>query len=54
MSEPEPMADEKHENDEDESSPGPNLKLIYALIGLALVIAIGVAALIVRPFYMRR
>ena len=40
--------------DDHEPSPGPNLTLIYSLIGLALVIAIGVAALIVLPFYLRR
>jgi len=44
MSEPGP-ADDKQ---------GPNLKAIYALIGLALMLAIGVAALIVLPFYLRR
>lgn len=37
----------------DEPDPGPNLTLIYSLIGLALAVAIGLAALIVRPFYLR-
>jgi hypothetical protein len=32
---------------------GPNLILLYSLIGLALAAAIGLAALIVRPFYLR-
>jgi hypothetical protein len=36
-----------------ESDSGPNLTLIYSLIGLALAVAIGLAALIVRPFYLR-
>jgi len=39
--------------DHDESG-GPNLKIIYGLIVLALVAAIAVAALIVFPFYVRR
>jgi hypothetical protein len=39
---------------DDQSSDGPNLILIYSLIALALVAAIGIAALIVRPFYLRR
>lgn len=40
--------------DAEDRSQGPNLKLIYSLIGLALVIAMGLAALIVLPFYLRR
>jgi hypothetical protein len=36
-----------------EPDSGPNLTLIYSLIGLALAVAIGLAALIVRPFYLR-
>jgi hypothetical protein len=39
--------------DQDETG-GPNLKIIYGLIVLALVAAIAVAALIVFPFYVRR
>jgi hypothetical protein len=39
---------------DDEPSPGPNLTLIYGLIGLALVAAIGLAVMIVLPFYQRR
>ena len=35
-------------------SGGPNLALIYTLIVLALVAAIGLAMLIVLPFYQRR
>ena len=33
---------------------GPNLKLIYSLIALALAAAIGIAVMIVLPFYQRR
>jgi hypothetical protein len=38
----------------DEQSSGLNLKLIYGLIVAALLAAIGVAALVVLPFYQRR
>jgi hypothetical protein len=38
----------------DEPATGPNLTLLYSLIALALAAAIGLAALIVRPFYLRR
>jgi hypothetical protein len=37
----------------DEPSKGPNLTLIYSLLGAALLIAMGLAALIVLPFYRR-
>lgn len=33
---------------------GPNLTLIYSLIVVAILVAIGVAAMIVLPFYHRR
>ena len=39
---------------DDERGSGPNLKLIYGLIVAALVVAIGIAALVVLPFYQRR
>jgi len=35
-------------------SQGPNLKLLYSLIALALVAAIAIAAVIVLPFYRSR
>jgi hypothetical protein len=44
---PEPESD-------DEPSTGPNLTLIYSLIALALVAAIGLAMMIVYPFHHRR
>jgi hypothetical protein len=37
-----------------EPSQGPNLVLLYSLIALALAVAIGLAGLIVMPFYQRR
>jgi hypothetical protein len=40
--------------DPDEPSPGPSLTLLYSLIGLALIAAIGFALLIVAPFHHRR
>jgi hypothetical protein len=39
---------------EDEAAQGPNLVLLYSLIALALAVAIGLAWLIVLPFYQRR
>lgn len=44
----------KEESPGDEPSQGPNLVLLYSLIALAMAVAIGLAALIVRPFYLRR
>jgi hypothetical protein len=35
-------------------SEGPNLKLIYSLIALALLAAMALAGLIVLPFYRGR
>jgi hypothetical protein len=42
------------ENEEQQQPPGPSLGLLYSLVVLALVVAIGIAALIVLPFYRRR
>lgn len=39
---------------EEEGAQGPNLVLLYSLIALALAVAIGLAMLIVWPFYLRR
>lgn len=38
----------------DEPVKAPSLTLLYGLIALALAAAIGLAALIVRPFYLSR
>jgi hypothetical protein len=46
--------DRKPEASDDKSSRGPNLKLLYSLITLALAAAIAIAAAIVLPFYRRR
>ena len=37
----------------DEPAKGPNLTLLYSLIALALAAPSALAALIVRPFYLR-
>jgi hypothetical protein len=37
-----------------EPSQGPSLKLLFGLIAAALLAAIGLALLIVLPFYHRR
>jgi hypothetical protein len=51
------MNDPEGKEEEDASGEppqGPNLTLLYSLIALALITAIGLAALIVFPFYQRR
>lgn len=40
--------------DAPETASGPNLVVVYSLAALALVAAIGVAALIILPFFLRR
>ncbi len=39
---------------DDEEPQGPNLKLLYGLIALALAAALAIATMIVLPFYRRR
>jgi hypothetical protein len=39
---------------EDAPAKGPNLVVLYGLVALALAAAIGLALLIVAPFYHRR
>lgn len=39
---------------EDNRSQGPSLTVIYSLIAFAILVAIGIAAWIVLPFYQRR
>jgi hypothetical protein len=52
MSDPPP--DPSQPDPGDQPSSGPNLTLIYSLIALALAAAIGLAMMIVLPFYQRR
>jgi len=40
--------------DEHNRQRGPNLVLIYSLLGLAMLAAMAIAALIVLPFYRHR
>ena len=57
MSDRERPADvETAENDGDGEAPskGPSLTLLYSIVALAIIAAIGFAALIVLPFYQRR
>lgn len=42
------------DDSQDSPSQGPNLTLLYSLIALALAVAIGLAVMIVLPFYHRR
>jgi len=53
MNEPQ-RPDPRSPDAEDDRSQGPNLTVIYSLIALAILVAIGIAAWIVLPFYMRR
>ncbi|MGB6974065.1 MAG: hypothetical protein WBD67_05230 [Terracidiphilus sp.] len=41
-------------NDEDPPSKGPSLVLLYSILAAVLLISMFLAALIVRPFYLRR
>lgn len=54
MSDLEKKPESMEKQDEDSPSQGPNLVLMYSLIGLALVAAIIIAGLIVLPFYRGR
>jgi len=50
------MSDSPREEPESQEtdSRGPNLVLLYSLIALTLAAAIGLALLVVMPFYLRR
>jgi hypothetical protein len=54
MSDPETEQQCPEADDAPSQGPGPNLILIYSLIALAMVVAIGLALTIVLPFYHRR
>jgi hypothetical protein len=54
MSDPEILPPSLEPHAKDRLSPSPSLALIYGLIALALAAAIGLALLIVLPFYRRR
>jgi hypothetical protein len=48
------MSSNEQQPDNDRTPQGPCLALLYSLVGLALLVAVGVAVLIVLPFYNRR
>jgi hypothetical protein len=49
-----PGPQDQQEDGEDRTARGINLWVVYGLMFLALLVAIGLAALIVLPFYNRR
>lgn len=53
MNDPDRPAAGQQDAESGEPSQGPNLILLYSLIALALAVAIGLAWLIVLPFYRR-
>ena len=49
------IADQSDSSPEPETgNKGPNLILLYALLALGLLVAMGFAAMIVWPFYLRK
>ena len=54
MSDRSPSAGKQKDASVGEPSRGPSLTLLYSLIAIALLVAIGIAALIVLPFHRRR
>ena len=54
MNSPDPIAPKPAREDDDTPSTGPNLTLIYSILGLVLLVAMAIAAFIVLPFYQRR
>ncbi len=54
MNEPEHRPAPPEDDDADKAPRGANLALIYGVMLVALLIAIGLATLIVLPFYHRR
>jgi hypothetical protein len=54
MSEPEVLPPASDAGQEDAQAKGPSLGLLFGLVALALAAAIGLALLIVLPFYRRR
>ncbi len=54
MSDPERPPSGPGNDSQDSPNQGPNLTLLYTLIALALIAAIGLALVIVLPFYHRR
>jgi hypothetical protein len=45
---------EATESDPEQGKSGPNLILLYTLLVVAILAAVGFAAMVVWPFYQRR
>lgn len=54
MSEPDRLRSDSEDNDADKAPRSINLFVVYGLMLLALLVAIGLATMIVMPFYQRR
>jgi hypothetical protein len=54
MSDPEILRPVPEADSGEKGSPGPSLTLLYSIIAFALAIAIGLALMIVFPFYRGR
>jgi|CZKL01.1.fsa_nt_gi hypothetical protein len=54
MSNPSHVPLDPKQGQEEKIDRGTNIVLIYCLIGVALILAIGFAVMIVLPFYHRR
>ncbi|MFZ0745821.1 MAG: hypothetical protein WAM85_15535 [Terracidiphilus sp.] len=54
MSNPERPLRESQPESVDQPSQGPNLVVLYSILAIALLVAIGIAVFIVLPFYHRR
>lgn len=48
------MSSEDPSEHNDEPRGGPNLTLVYSLLGAAILAALAIAAMIVLPFYRHR
>lgn len=54
MSDSRPPSSSPEEDDADKAPRGVNLYVVYGIMLFALLVAIGLATLIVLPFYHRR
>lgn len=54
MSDPEILRPAAEDNSDEKRPQGPSLTLLYSMIALALAVAIGLALMIVFPFYRER
>jgi hypothetical protein len=54
MSSPTPRKRIRADQEDEQESKGPNLFMLYGILALGLLVAMGFAAMIVYPFYLRR